>query len=411
MLALVVVPLNLFHVQQIATISPLDELMHIDYLVRGSGPGFLRMSDTFTQEAMDEISCRRHPTQPLPPCGARPYDPEQYSWKGHNLASSHSPHYYVLTGVAARVLRAVLPGDSIVTWARVLGSAWLLAGLALILACARRLSVSPWATVPFLAVLALSPATQHAATTVNPDATSVFAGGVVLYTTLRALQRDGPGWFVLGSSVVAMLLDPGNLLAILAALGTVLFVSGPHLRDRLRLVPPLVGGVLVGEVANRALLAWLGVADYTGNPQDVLFSISGLTGPMVWGESSLLAMVPPTKGYLFPPLETNGHLVAVAFATLAAVAAVVAVAADSANRVATAMARSGLLALVLGGPFLVLTRFLLSSSYFPVPARYGLSILPIIGLSGGLAFRHLPSRIVLWALAFALGATMVVALA
>ena len=397
-----------------ATISPLDELMHIDYLLRGAGPGFLRMSDRFSQEAMDEISCRRHPSQPLPACGARPYRPEDYSWEGRNLASSHSPYYYVATGVVARGLRAVLPGDSIVTWARALGSVWLVAGLALILASARRLAVSDWAVVPFLAVLALSPSTQHAATTVNPDATSVFAGGLVLLATLRALQRDGSAWVVLGASLVAMLLDPGNLLVILAAAAVATVAAGHTLRERVGIVAPLAVGAVAAETANRLLVRALGAVDYTGNPQDVLFSIDGIKGPMLWGEGTLFAMLPPTKGYLFPEMATDAHVVAVAAATALAAAAIVAVGLGFGPRprldLLSVAATAGLGTLVLGGPLLVLTRFVFSSSYFPIPARYGLSLVPIVAIAGGAAFATRPARAVVWTVAAALASTALASL-
>ncbi len=313
-LVAVVLPLNLLHVAKLTKISPLDELMHIDYLERGSAPGFLRMRDTFTPAAMNEIVCRGHPTQTLPVCGDKPYNPEEFSWKGHNLASSHSPWYYVATGLAVLLLRAILPGDSIVTWARALGSVWLLAGFALTLRVGRRVGVEPWSVVPFLIVLALSPSTEHAATIVNPDATSVFAGSLVLLAAVRAVQRVASPIWVFLAALTCMLLDPGNLLAVLAVIGYLVLSGGPTVLERVRLLPHLLGGVVVGEIVNRFLLSWLGVVDDTGNPQEGLFSVAGLTGPMVWGEAALLAMLPPTKGYLFPQLETPGHLMAVAAA-------------------------------------------------------------------------------------------------
>jgi hypothetical protein len=410
-LAAILVPLNLLHVARIATISPLDELMHIDYLVRGSGPGFLRMSDTFTQEAMDEIACRRHPTQSLPPCGERPYDPEQFSWKGRNLASSHSPWYYVVTGVAARVLRAVLPGDSLVTWGRALGSVWLLAGLAITLQVGRRLGFSPWPLVGFLSLLALSPATQHAATTINPDATCVFAGSIVLLAAVRAMEGSAAVWWALPAATVAVLLDPGNVLVVLAMMLFGVLLAGDRRRTAAVVVALLAAGVVAAEASTRVLVHLLGTVDYTGNPQDALFAVAGLTGPMAWGESAIFALVPPTKGYMFPALSTPAHLVATSAASVLAMTAIVAGAVSStAARMRRPLFISSFLVLLVGGPLLVGMRYVLGGTYFAIPARYGLCMVPLVGLSGAHVFAARFGRIVVLAVLAAMVATTVYAL-
>jgi len=407
-----VLPINLLHVERIRTISPLDELMHIDYLIRASKPGFLRMSDVFTQEAMDEIACRRHPTQALPPCGQRPYVPEQFSWKGHNLASSHSPYYYMITGVLARPLRALLPGDSLVTWGRVLGSVWLLAGFWVTLLAGRRLGVPEWTLAPFLALLALSPSTQHAATTINPDATCVLAGAIVLLAVVRAEERSCSVLWVPAAALAALLLDPGNVLIVLTMLLFALFVARSRRRLAAALIFLLLVAVVVSEAAGRILIHLLGTVDYTGNPQDTLFSVSGLAGPNYWSESALFAMVPPTKGYLFPQLSTPAHITAAAAATLTATVGMVAGALDRmASPRLRAVTSSGLVTLVIGGPLLVVVRFVLGGTYFPIPARYGLCLVPVVGLAGATVFRGRAGRAIVWAVVVALLATASYALA
>ncbi len=381
--ATIVVPINLLHVARVETISPLDELMHIDYLLRASAPGLQRMSDVFSQEAMHEIACRGHPTDRLPPCGRVPYEPAEFSWEGRNLASGHSPYYYTATGVVARPLRVLLPGDSLVSWARAIGSAWLLAGLGLILAAARRLGVNPWAVVPMLILLSLSPSTQHAATTVNPDATAVFAGGLVLLAAVRVIEQSAHWVWGLLAAVFAVLLDPGNLLIVLAMALFGLTASSTPRRSRLVLALALLGGATVAEVANRAFVRLLGVVDYAGNPQETLFAVDALTGPMTWGESALFAMVPPTKGYMFPVLATPAHNVASTAAILLATVGIVACALAGPQRAGIdRLAACGLALLVLGAPLLIVMRYVLGGSYYSIPPRYGLCMVPILAIAG-----------------------------
>lgn len=410
-----VVPTNLLHVARVANISPIDELMHIDYLIRASAPGFQRMSDQFSQEAMHEIACRRHPTDPFPACGDRPYVPEDFYWKGRNVASTHSPYYYLATGPPARVLRAVLPGESIVTWARVLGSVWLLGGMWLILKAGSRLGISAWSSVSALAVLALSPAVQHAATTVNPDATAVFAGGFVFLSAVRALDGSVSIWLLAVASAVAYLLDPGNLVAV-AGVSLLVLVGGLRtlpIRRTATLVFGLAMGFAVATVAQMVLFNWLGVVDYAGSPQSSMFGVSSLTGPMIWGRNTILAMLPPTQGYVFPALDTPAHGLAVAAAlTLTTAAVVIAAIRPGLDSAARLVAPIGLGLLLAAPPLLVLLNYVQLKWYFPIPSRYGLSLLPFvaIALSDAVGSSR-TGRILAWVVASALAAATVSALA
>lgn len=410
-----VVPTNLLHVARVATISPIDELMHIDYLIRASAPGFQRMSDQFSQEAMHEIACRRHPTDPLPACGDRPYVAEDFYWKGRNVASTHSPYYYVATGVPARMLRAVLPGESIVTWARVLGSVWLLGGMWLILQASTRLGFSPWSSVSALAVLALSPATQHAATTVNPDATAVLAGGFLFVAAVRALDGSAGIWLLAVASAVAYLLDPGNLVAVAGA-SLLVLVGGSRtrtVRQTASLVLGLAMGFVFATVAQMVMLNWLGVVDYAGSPQSSMFGVSSLTGPMIWGRNTLLAMLPPTQGYVFPALDTPAHGVGVAVALVVTTAAVVTAAVrPSLGGTAALIAPIGLLLLLIAPTLLVLLNYVQLKWYFPIPARYGLSLLPFVAVAVSDAIgSSRAGRVLAWLVAAALAAATLTALA
>jgi hypothetical protein len=411
-LAAIVLPVNLFHVSKVATISPIDEMMHIDYFIRASGPAWQRTSDVFSQEALDEIACRGHPTDTLPACGERPYPPDQFYWEGRNVASTHSPWYYLVTGVMSRPLAAALPGDSLVTWGRALGSAWLLVGLGLLFASGRRLGLQPWAIVPGLALIALSPAVQHAATTINPDATAILAGGLLTLVVVRTHQGSMPMWAPIPATFVCVSLDPGNILAVIAA-SLWLLASAPSSSLR-RVSWCLVGmalGVVLAMAAQRGLLIALDARDFAGSPQDRVFTVDGLPGPLVWGEATLLAMMPPTRGYVFPALSTPAHTVAMAVALLVTIAGVVAAPFRDVLPERRRASAAGLATLLLAGPLLVALNYIQLSWYFPIPARYGLSVMPFVSVAIGAVFGDTwGGRVLLWAVSVVSALTTVAAL-
>src|SRR5574341_595117 len=109
-LAALVTVLNMVHVNKYTVISPFDEYAHIDSMIRGSRGQFLvHPDDQLTQETLDEVACREGEHASFPQCSREPYDPRDFTYRGWNQASSHSPYYYVITGLAARVLRAPPP--------------------------------------------------------------------------------------------------------------------------------------------------------------------------------------------------------------------------------------------------------------------------------------------------------------
>src|SRR5688572_16524706 len=189
-LAALVTVLNLVHVNKYTVISPFDEYAHIDSMIRGSdGQVLVQPDDQLTQETLQEVACRDSEEVEFPRCGAERYDPTDFTYKGYNQATSHSPYYYVITGLAARVLRAPPPTDSLVTWARVLGTAWLLLGFYFALRAADLLGLPHLPVALALLMFAAVPPVIHATNTVNPDATGVVSGAAALLAVLSWERR------------------------------------------------------------------------------------------------------------------------------------------------------------------------------------------------------------------------------
>lgn len=204
------------HVAAYTKISPIDELGHIDVLVKSSHFERVQIGDRIGETAMREEACRRlDRDDPIPPCDTPELSPDYFQDLGYVTAASKFPVYHFVTGLPARALTAVLPGvSSIVTTARLLGGLWLAAGLFFTWLVMRELGVKVKSAVPALAILATTPVVLHASSIVNADATLLVGGASLLWSVLLWERRRLPIWAVAGIAVLALATELTNLLGL-----------------------------------------------------------------------------------------------------------------------------------------------------------------------------------------------------
>lgn len=384
------------HVGQFVELSPVDELMHFDNVVRSSEPDLiLDERDPIAQETLQEVGCRRiHDSSwsvagADDPCRRAAYDPNDAWWHGLNSSVGHVPLYYLVTGLAARSLRAVVPAFGLLTWARLLGIAWALAGCYLVLRCAVLLRVRPMAVAAVLAMVLAVPAQLEASAMVNPDAALLLVGGGLLFTALHVESRRWPWWTLPVAVALAILVDPSSFIAVLFVGGYFVVRAlrrGQPTRHRFAHVAMALAVVLVSAATT---LAWTvsfraltDRADFTGSPQAVAYATERLAPADVVGRSAVFALLPPIDQPHAPAaLRTPVLEVLVAAAGLLLVAAVVGAAlrARSGDPL-DALAGATTLALLSGAPLLILATFTVSRLYFGIPSRYGLSALAPMAL-------------------------------
>ena len=115
------------------------------------------------------------------------------------------------------------------------------------------------------------------------------------------------------------------------------------------------------------------------------------------------------------PAMIDGHLLRVAVSltdTLFVAGLVAALLMSAAGSRQRALAGATLVCLVALGPFFVILDFYATHGYFPVPARYGLVLVPFMAAAVAAAFeRTRPGLAMLWGIAGLSLTTMVVALA
>lgn len=431
---IVVVAINWLHVGAYQTLSPIDELQHVDYLYKAGKGEMVGRGDLIGDEAMHEEACRgidaRGPVLPCLPVGS--YHAAQFQEGGQNTAYVHSPVYYFVTAWVGKAVMKAAPIDNLMKTARLLGPMWILPALLLMVPTMRLLGAGVVARTA-AAVLAVSfPMVVHATSTVNPDVTSLLGGALVLCTPLLLGERWGrmSGRVTDGLAAAAsMALKPSNVVVLIAGLwlrgdlvvGATLAADGesddvdrtddvthrepsldavgtgdatlsttqPRGRRRravvavLASVVPLLIGAAVVSVAMLVVQGRLAHKD----PDDIVMLYRFAVKAFPWESFSqsflstgFFSAAGDGSNYLAPFLRLPFIVVASGIVAVAALAVTV-VAALRSDR-AAAVARSVLVATVLGGPALIAMNFVLQGIFVSIPTRYYMSLIPGVTIVG-----------------------------
>jgi hypothetical protein len=313
----------------------------------------------------------------------------------------------------------------LVTWARILGSAWLLVGFYFLLRIGEMLGV--WRTMLVVALIfvAATPALLHADTIVNPDATALPSGAAVLFAAL-AWERRGKGLWLVGlAALLGSALGPKNSIAVilvLAYFGMRALARATSSSDESDLRPwqdyakAAVVVVVALFVANEGwdqLYSWgtqhglfapLLSVDVSHSPIAVSYGNRPVGFWRIFGLDTVFAMFPPFNDIAFPSQRL--HLL---YRTVArgaeyfAIGALVAVALrDKLSNKVAALGFATLITLLVA-PSLTVIRNSLQYGTFDQPVwRYGLAAIPGLVIVIACAVRSRFSQIALTVLTAAL---------
>lgn len=382
------------HIQMFTTVSPVDELTHIDSLYKAPSP--VHSGEKIGEDALREQACRGLAGYPSPSCAApAPLDPEDFQEEGYNTGAVYTPLYYTVTKIFATPLQ-VLPGlDSLVTAARLVGALWMSAGLLLTYYVGRRLGAPRASLTSILVLVAVTPSILFPSATVSPDATGLVSGAAILWALLVWEGDVRRRWWVpvLVAGLVAAL-KTVNLVAVFMAACYVLVrlvtswyaerQAAPldgHLARRDR-VPVLLGGAAVAVTTLVVLAGWslysaaTTVASTSDAPMNARTEVSSLS---VWE-------VFVSMGQFLNPLDSAGNVnttdtigfVAQRMVGMLLLAGIVAGAffAIGSHR-HRALGQAALLAGVLGGPLMTIFIFVLNGAYIAMPGRYAITLVPV----------------------------------
>jgi hypothetical protein len=419
LLGLVLV-LNVTTAMRVDRVSRIDEQYWIDHLLHGADFSIDRPGVPILQETVREKCERGMEDEFVPACKKGHMKPAQYGyWHGLNI-TSNEPHYFFVTGLTARLLRAtpidLPPGDSLVTWARLLGSAWAMAGLYCIVRIGEILAIRRRLLLVACTLIIATPALLHANTIVTPDATALLAGAAVLLAALSWERRGTPLWlFALVAIVAAAFNDKNGVGVVLVLLYVGIRALASRLRDGSDDVDlrrwqdyALAAGVLVVALflANRGwdrLYSWITTSWFEtpplrsveNNPIQISYGNRDIGFWHLFGPTTVFMMFPPFQD-IAPPIERLHPLYQVVWklAEYVAIGAMLAVALR--DKLASKLSTLGFATLgtLLVSPTLVVIYNQVEGGSFDQPVwRYGLAALPALTIVIAAAAR---SRFATW---------------
>jgi hypothetical protein len=409
--ALVVIAcgINLGHMWRYTEVSPIDEAQHLDSLIRIPRGDLIGSGERMGQETLHIETCHRIDSAfdaAVPPC--TPDDVEldatTFQEEGYNTAYIHPPTFYVVDGLVARVIDAVLPGEhDLLTTGRLAGLMWVISGVVFMWLLLDEIGSGLVARSSLILIAVTAPTVLHGSATVNLDATALTAGAAVFWAILRWERGRARAWLPLALTGLAAATKVTNLMGVLVVL-VYLVVRAIVLTEAVEGSPwwswsGLRGRFLDGGSAARRLLSL--VAGMIG----VIALIS-----MVWFVAQkMLEVAPPSTipmvyryhfaRFPFTEMAAAWHQTVSPFVehyvppflrsrtvlTMAGIVDLLVVAGPVAG---TIMARRGsrerslgvsvLIVMPLIGPLLVLFNALVQSLYVVIPSRYGLSIVPAL---------------------------------
>ena len=394
------------HVRKGLNLSPLDESVYIDYVLKVPTQGVVHQGEALSEHALMIQACQTWAqTQALANACASGDVSNLAIFPQHGITSAdlYTPLYPTLTYWGMRFFTN-LGANTEVLAMRYTGAIWLaLAAMGMWLV-ARRFGLSPWAAVgAALAVIGSTPV-RWAHHFVTPDATALLAGVAMAAVGL---------WWIHRATTTGRIVPPMVAFAVVGAL-----VTAFKLQNFFAVVTVgfwillcTYSGSLKGLAMQVGALGLGAVVAISPQVFWVIYRAQTTVGPFpdqdVTETFSLGFLLAETLRYIPGVAVGTGapQLLEEPWAYWACQWMVIAVAVGTigvifAVNLSSRLRHLGLavvLAAVIGGPALVLASSMAAHGFIPSPERYGLSLLPFMLLgAAGFMDQHKVGR-VLWA--------------
>jgi hypothetical protein len=392
--------------------SPVDEWVYIDYLYKLPVQGFVREGDVIGPEALQLMACTGEKAYgPMgPSCESSKVgsniDPALFPYEGKQSAFAYTPLYFIPTFVVAKAIQLVT-GTDLLTAARFTGPLWLAATMLLFFALFRAFKVNRLVTVAIGLAFIGSPFAWWTYTYISTDIPSVGISALLLLAAKKFIDSRWSGWWVVLLSVVAVLFKTANILAVgLTALYLLLSFLLFHLRERPWKKPGsvmnglrgkgslgLVTIVIASLIASSAAQAlWLLIqrsqaigkpADQSvGTPLTLDTLLSQLTNFLPNTINSNVNLYGGGVAYTIP----DAVVAPLGWLCIAGVIGALLVLRKGSRHLDIAYAVG--IASVICAPLLAVLLYVTLGQYYPIPPRYGASILIGFLLMGGIISRN-----------------------
>lgn len=385
-----VVGLGTITVSHSPAMSPLDEWVYYDYVLKIPSQGIVHGGEHIGHQALVTMACYGDSFGARgEPCDHVTDDFGKYPLGAKTSADAYTPIYFAITWALGSAIHFVTGADFL-TAARSTGIIWLVGGLLVFYRLLRRLRVSNVVAFGLGLVVIASPMSVWANTYISTDAPSFLLGAAVTWMGVAAVQRVLSPWWLVPLSTIAVLIKVTNILAVglvlLLVLGYALFAR----RDEAsrtggaRLVIATSTAALVAIVAE---VLWLMIrASIAIGPGPD----SGISKPFAWRDIANLATqflipgplaAPYDPLYRLPPVLTSPMIWLLVAGVIGYVFARHRGMLEKSLSIATAIAS------IAFAPALALAMYLLIGESFPVPGRYAISLAPAMLIAAAFVMR------------------------
>lgn len=416
-----------FTAEQVAEhemVSPIDEYQYIGYYATVADEGVVRQGTAMPFFARKYMVCRGVrgiPEMARNPAACRAPNSINYPIGGGTTADLYSPLYF--WSIRALAQPMIWAGVDFVSAGRLAGGAWLGLGAVFLYLAMRRARTPASVALGLGLVLVGSLPAYWSNTYISTDASALAAGAIAAWLTLGALRRVRGSLVLLPlAGAFFTLLKLQNLIGFVVAAAVLLFAvlldarraqtltSGLSmiLRDRRTL-----SALMIGTASIAAQGVWLAIrGSLAVGPQPAL----GVVGPMQ-SKDLLLELgnfLPQiAQGAMHPTATGPASLPVFAVGTLLAIGGAAGLAmSKGVEKLYRIVGVSTVLVGLLAAPALAIAVGVLDDAYFPLPPRYGTSLLPWALLSAALLigaprswsrYVYLALGVVTWTLALGLG--------
>jgi len=383
-LAVAVVYLTTVVLLHSAAVSPIDEVVYIDYLEKLWRQGVIHNGEYLGELARSLYAC--HGVIPFgrmgPECGVDLSDPSAFPYGGF----SSPPVQFWITRVVGDVL-GLIPGVGQLAGWRLVSVLWLVVGLVFSYLCLRRLRVTGWAFVAVSLAIVASPIGYWSFSFVSTDAPMFGLGAILLWLAMRRARGVGSGWWLVLVAAIGAAFKPTIIVAVgLVSLYLLLHwaiarrgASGaPRGAAMLRSLASRMWPPLAAIVATLVVqYAWARIAAAIWVPSPTTSPGQGVEVPLSFDlvATQFTNFLGGTMHVVVPEVDTLSR----AFLPLGwlliagVVGAVLLLPSASSDR---ALSISVLIAFIVAAPALTLAIVLTTGSIFPLPPRYGIALLP-----------------------------------
>ncbi|MGK0740678.1 hypothetical protein ACSHWG_02170 [Leucobacter sp. Z1108] len=375
--------------QRHTQVSPVDEYVYIDYTAKIPEQGVVILGDETGDLAREYISCQGVAGYgEFNPDACRTGDfseDEEYPYAGKTAADIYTPLYFAVAWAFAAPLEALI-GVDFLDGARLSGILWLSSSVVLLYFALLRLRVQlvVSAAVPLMIVGSL--AAWWSTTFLSTDATALFAGSLLFYVLVWYLQKGQGIWLVTLAGILSTLLKFQNFMAVALVASVILVAAGFERASsealglrHLTWKQSIRGASLVLIAPVVAQLAWMlirsalasgsgaeqGVADPLSIPA-LLGETTKFIGGMVWGASTA-ASVPvfaAVVGVVMTWLLVGGAVAS-------------SLSGGKGVTFESSLGYFWIAIATVAAPLLGVATYFMAGFYFSLPARYGISLLPI----------------------------------